>query len=145
MRDIYEIQRRHDEELRCAIMENQMNEFYEPQGITFYISYVRSFDGRMSTSVLDSPTKGDIYLSLKNASKILNELPPTSNLQSPHSITIIEDAVAIGWIHGILDIHIRIRHADLDKALNLECKDGVLWEADKIKEVINFIINYNQQ
>lgn len=132
MKDLIELQKKHDNEMRCAVWENKMNEVYEPQGLNFVMSGVYD-DGKLMTNVYQLPLGSGIYLPLDYASKILKEIPKTTGL---YDISVLEKETQIKWEHGVMRIIIYVKNSETQ----LEEK-GTIYDIDRTNEIIKRIKN----
>lgn len=130
MKDLVELQKKHYNEMRCAVWENKMNEVYEPQGLTFVM--VGAYDdGKLMTNIYPLPLGSGVYLPLDSVSKILREIPKTSGL---YDISVLEKATQIKWEHGVMRIIIYVKNSDI----RLEEK-GTIYDIEKANEIIKNI------
>ena len=130
MKDLVELQKKHDNEMRCAVFENKMNEAYEPQGLSFVMSGVYD-DGKLMTNVYQLPLGSGIYLPLDSASKILREIPKTTGL---YDISVLETATQIKWEHGYMRIIVYVKNSEI----RLEEK-GTIYDIERVNDIIQDI------
>ena len=133
MKDLIELQKQHDNEMKCAVLENKMNEVYEPQGFTF-VNHGMYDDGKIMTNIYRvQPSR--YYLSLSETAKILRELPKTTGL---YDIAVISDYTQIKWEHGLMRIIIYVKNSET----RLEEK-GTIYDIERANEIIkNITRNY---
>lgn len=132
MKDLIELQKKHDNEMRCAVWENKMNEVYEPQGLTFVM--VGAYDdGKLMTNIYPLPLGSGVYLPLDSVSKILREIPKTSGL---YDISVLEKATQIKWEHGVMRIIIYVKNSE-----TLLEEKGTIYDVDRANEIIKRIKN----
>ena len=129
MKDLIELQKKHDNEMKCAVWENKMNEVYEPQGLTF-VTHGMYDDGKIMTNIYRLPHSG-VYLSLSETAKILREIPKTTGL---YDISVLSDATQIKWEHGVMRIIIYVKNSDI----RLEEK-GTIYEIERVNDIIQQI------
>lgn len=130
MKDLVELQKKHDNEMRCAVWENKMNEVYEPQGLTF-VTHGMYDDGKIMTNIYRLPKGSGVYLSLSETAKILREIPKTTGL---YDISVLSDATQIKWEHGVMRIIIYVKNSEI----RLEDK-GTIYDIEKANEIIKNI------
>lgn len=130
MKDLVELQKKHDNEMRCAVFENNMNETYEPQGLTF-VTHGMYDDGKIMTNIYRLTQGSGVYLSLSETAKILREIPKTTGL---YDIAVLSDATQIKWEHGVMRIIIYVKNSEI----RLEEK-GTIYDIEKANEIIKNI------
>lgn len=130
MIDLIALQKKHDYEMKCAILENKMNEVYEPQGLRFVISGVYD-DEKLMTTITQLPLGSGIYLQLDYAGKILREIPKTSGL---YDIVVLSNYTQIKWEHGVMRIIIYIKNSEIGLH-----EIGTIYDTDKVNEIIKSI------
>lgn len=134
MKDLVELQKKHYNEMRCAVWENKMNEVYENQGFTFSTCGVLD-DGQIMTNIYKSPLGSGIYLTKQDAGKFLRELPKTKR---NYDVSYLKGSTMIKWSHGELNITIYVKH-DVGEQFTI----GTVYENDKVDEIIkNYTKNY---
>ena len=134
MKDLIELQKKHYNEMRCAVWENKMNEVYENQGFTFSTCGVLD-DGQIMTNIYKSPLGSGIYLTKQDAGKFLRELPKTKR---KYDVSYLKDSTMIKWSHGELNITIYVKH-DVVEQFTI----GTVYENEKVDEIIkNYTKNY---
>lgn len=131
MKDLIELQKQHDNEMKCAVWENKMNEVYEPQGLTF-VTHGMYDDGKIMTNIYRVQSSR-YYLSLSETAKILRELPKTTGL---YDIAVLRDFTQIKWEHGLMRIIIYVKNSET----RLEEK-GTIYDVDRANEIIKRIKN----
>ena len=134
MKDLIELQKKHYNEMRCAVWENKMNEVYENQGFTFSTCGVLD-DGQIMTNIYKSPLGSGIYLTKSDAGKFLRELPKTKR---NYDVSYLKGSTMIKWSHGELNITIYVKH-DVGEQFTI----GTVYENEKVDEIIkNYTKNY---
>ena len=134
MKDLIELQKKHYNEMRCAVWENKMNEVYENQGFTFSTCGVLD-DGQIMTNIYKSPLGSGIYITKQDAGKFLRELPKTKR---NYDVSYLKDSTMIKWSHGELSIIIYVKH-EAEEHFTI----GTVYENDKVDEIIkNYTKNY---
>jgi hypothetical protein len=130
MKDLVELQKKHDNEMRCAVWENKMNEEYEKQGFIF-VTHGMYDDGKIMTSIYRLPQGSGVYLSLSETAKILREIPKTAGV---YDISVLSDATQIKWEHGVMRIIIYIKNSEI----RLE-EQGTIYDIERANEIIKNI------
>lgn len=134
MKDLIALQKKHDNEMRCAVLENKMNSAYRNRGFTFSMCGVLD-DGQIMTNVYKSPLGSGIYLTKQDAGKILRELPKTKR---NYDVSYLKGSTMIKWSHGEMNITIYVKHEDGE-----HFPIGTVYENDKVDEIIkNYTKNY---
>lgn len=134
MKDLIELQKKHYNEMRCAVWGNKMNEVYENQGFTFSTCGVLD-DGQIMTNIYKSPLGSGIYLTKQDAGKFLRELPKTKR---NYDVSYLKGSTMIKWSHGELNITIYVKH-DVGEQFTI----GTVYENEKVDEIIkNYTRNY---
>lgn len=129
MIDLIALQKKHDDEMKCAIVANKMNELYEPQGLRFEIVGVLD-DGCCITNIYNKPKGSGIYVSIKSVGKILKDFPKTKD---EYCIYNSGDVIHFSWKHGEMSITMFVLAQDFD------IEQGIIKDAKRIDEIIKNI------
>jgi hypothetical protein len=120
--------------MKCAILENKMNEIYAINGLRFEICGVLD-DGSCITNIYNKPKGSGIYVSIKSVGKIIKDFPKTSD---EYCIYNSGDIIHFSWKHGEMRITMFVLAHEYD------IEQGIVRDAKRINEIIQNITKNTQ-